>query len=777
MTATLRRALAAIAGCILAGAPARANECATPAAQGSGTISGVVNTYYPATSNLGTGGTSITLGAATGASTPIASGDLVLIIQMQDAQFDRNNDQGYGDNVNGDPDNGVTSLRNAGRFAFARATSAVATSGGTLTIAASTGIAFTNAAASGTNGQRRYQVIRVPQYDDATIAGTVTGPAWNGTTGGVVVLDVASQLTMSAGTISVDGLGFRGGGGRQLGGASGFANTDRRTAASSNVNAAKGEGVAGTPQYVLSGTTLLNTGVEGYPDGSNARGAPGNAGGGGSDGNPGSNDQNTGGGGGANYGAGGRGGHAWCSTAPTGCPQTGGWGGAAVTTQDATLLIMGGGGGAGTSNNGTGTPGSGLASSGAAGGGIIIVRAGIITGSGTLTADGGDANSTVGNDSNGGGGAGGAILVTTTDTPTAALSLRARGGDGGSNDTGGTLAHGPGGGGGGGFIATSWGASGDVSGGVSGTTVGGGAFGAPYGAAGGSGGNSTSAAGSSVIGLSSGAECSPVVTKSFSPTTISSGGLGRMTLTIRNRNPANALAALALTDTYPTGLVNRSPTNLSNACGGSATAVIGAGSLTLSGGALSANSSCTIGVDTTSATGGSYPNTVAVAGATATIGGRAVSNRDAASATLVVTGAMSAGKTVSVISDPKNGATNPFAIPGAVMEYLISFTNPGPGAIDAGTIVITDAIPANVNFVNSNIGGPGSGAIAFVDSSPASGLSLTAGGIAYSNNNGSTYAYTPAAGVDAAVTNLRVTMSGSMAAGRTASIRFRVVVE
>jgi uncharacterized repeat protein (TIGR01451 family) len=773
--ASLRRALAIFAGVVIAGAPARANECATPAADGSSTISGVVNTYYPAVSDLGAGGSSVSLGAATGAATPIASGDLVLVIQMQDAQFDRNNDQGYGDNVNGDPDNGLTLLRNSGHFAFARATSAVPLSGGTLTIAASTGIAFNDANASGTNGQRRYQVIRVPQYDDAAIAGAVTAPAWNGRTGGVVVLDVASELALSAGTISVDGLGFRGGGGRQLGGGSG-ANTDRRTLATNNANASKGEGVGGTPRYVLNGSSLLDTGVEGYPNGSYARGAPANAGGGGTDGTPADNAQNTGGGGGANYGAGGRGGHAWCPSAPTGCAQTGGWGGGAITSQNETRLIMGGGGGAGTTNNGTGTPGAGLASSGAAGGGVIIVRAGTITGSGTLSANGASANATVGNDSNGGGGAGGAILVTTTETPTAALSIRARGGDGGSNDTGGTLAHGPGGGGGGGFIATSWGASGDTAGGAAGTTIGGGAFGASYGAAGGEGGTTAAAAGSSVPGLSSGAECSPVVTKSFSPTDIASGGLGRMTLTVRNRNPANALAALALTDTYPSGLVNRSPVNLANACGGTVTAAAGAGSLSLASGALAANSSCDIAVDTTSTSAGTYPNTVAVGGLTATIGGRAVSNRDAATATLVVTGAMSAGKTASVISDTINGATNPFAIPGATIEYLISFTNPGPGAIDADTITIIDAVPANTTFLNTSIGGPGSGAIAFVDSAPASGLSLTAAGVAYSNDNGATYAYTPAAGADPAVTNLRVTLSGATAAGRTASIRFRVVI-
>ncbi|MFN0025346.1 MAG: hypothetical protein ACKVS5_15760, partial [Parvularculaceae bacterium] len=390
------------------------------------------------------------------------------------------------------------------------------------------------------------------------------------------------------------------------------------------------------------------------------------------------------------------------------------------------------------------------------------------------SADGADANLTIGNDASGGGG--GAILVTATDTPSAALALRARGGDGGAN-SGGGIAHGPGGGGGGGFVATSWGAGGDVSAGVAGTTVAGGAFGATYGAAGGSSGVSTSAAGSSVPGLSSGAECSPTVAKAISPATAVAGALSRMTLTIRNRNPASALAALTLADIYPSGLVNRTPVNLANACGGSVVAVAGAGSLALTAGALGAGASCDIGVDITSAAAAAYVNTVAAGGAVATIAGQTVANRDPASATLTVTGAMSAGKTVTVISDTANGTANPFAIPGATVEYLISFTNPGPGNIDAGTIVIADAIPANTTFLNADIGCPGSGAIAFVDSAPASGLSLDAAGVAYSNDNGTTFAYTPIAGADPAATNLRVTLGGAMAAGRTASIRFRVVIE
>lgn len=764
------RALCVLSALALLCARAEAAQCATAGASGSATISGTVNNYWPATASLGSGGTSVTLGAARfSGGAAIAPGDLVLIMQMQNATINTSNNSRYGDNVNGDPGSGWTALNSSGNFAYARATSAVPTTGGTLTIAASTGVAFT------ASGQSRFQVIRVPQYINATLSGTLSPASWNGETGGVLALDVAETLSMSGGTISADGMGFRGGGGRTLSGGSG-SNTDYRTNATNNANASKGEGIAGTPRYMLYNGALVDTAAEGYANGSYARGAPANAGGGGTDGNPGANDQNTGGAGGAGYGTGGQGGHAWCSTAPTGCAQTGGHGGTGVTAQGATRLVMGGGGGAGTTNNGTGTPGSGLASSGAAGGGVIIIRAGTITGSGTISADGGAANSTVGNDANGGGGGGGAILVSSPNTSGASLTLRARGGAGGSNDTGNSRAHGPGGGGGGGFVATTFGASGTVTGGAAGTTID--TTTDPdtvitYGAAAGSNGASASITASSITGLSSGNECKITTTKDITPAQVTTGVSSLMTLTLSNPNPTLAMSALALTDTYPSGLVNRTPPGASNTCGGTLTAAAGAGSLSLSGGSLAAGVTCTITVNVVAAASGSYTNTIAAGGATATISGRSVQNLLAASDDLTVNGAMSAGKTATVVSDPVNGTTSPFATPGAVIEYLISFTNPGAGTIDAGSIVITDALSPNVSFLNADIAGGGSGPVAI----DAGSSTLSLGTITYSNTGGATYVYSPTAGADPNVTHIRLVPGGAMAPGSTASYRFRVVVE
>src|SRR4029077_6880217 len=98
----------------------------------------------------------------------------------------------------------------------------------------------------------------------------------------------------------------------QFAGTAGPPNADYRNtapttytgAAVAGSHAAKGEGIAGTPRWVESANTLLNTNVEGYPNGSMAKGARGNAGGGGTDAPPAANDQNAGGGGGANGGVG-----------------------------------------------------------------------------------------------------------------------------------------------------------------------------------------------------------------------------------------------------------------------------------------------------------------------------------------------------------------------------------------------------------------------------------------------------------------------------------------
>jgi uncharacterized repeat protein (TIGR01451 family) len=396
---------------------------------------------------------------------------MLLVIQMQDADIRYLNNSNYGSNSG--TGSGYTSLNQAGAYEYVMATGPV--SGGSVPLSTSTPLvnSYRIRNATRTNGQSRYQVIRVPQYSSATVSGAVNALPWNGTVGGIVAMDVAGSLTLS-GTVSANGAGFRGGWGESSNTTG--PDSDYRTRANVLGNGMKGEGIAGSPNRMnqpagFNGAPNQVTGGSlGYPNGTNSdaskgRGAPGNAGGGGTDGNT-ANDQNSGGGGGGNYAAGAKGGNSWNSDLPIG-----GEGGSAVTGLAFNRVVMGGGGGAGTTNNGTGdsntyvnpagvacTAAAGGCSSGAPGGGIILIRANSVAGGGMVTANGGSAYN-VGNDSAGGGGAGGSVVI---DTQVGgAVSIAANGGDGGNawrTQAPGAYPgnrHGPGGAGSGGFIAYS----------------------------------------------------------------------------------------------------------------------------------------------------------------------------------------------------------------------------------------------------------------------------------------------------------------------------------
>lgn len=122
------------------------------------------------------------------------------------------------------------------------------------------------------------------------------------------------------------------------------------------------------------------------------------------------------------------------------------------------------------------------------------------------------------------------------------------------------------------------------------------------------------------------------------------------------------------------------------------------------------------------------------------------------------------------------GSPDRFNSPGSDVAYTLTVTNSGGSPVDLSSLVLTDVLPPNVTFYNGdyNASSPGMGPFELVAGS--SGVTLPAGARAYSNNNGSTYAYTPAAGYDANVDALRLTPSGSMAANSSFTIRFRARV-
>jgi uncharacterized repeat protein (TIGR01451 family) len=127
---------------------------------------------------------------------------------------------------------------------------------------------------------------------------------------------------------------------------------------------------------------------------------------------------------------------------------------------------------------------------------------------------------------------------------------------------------------------------------------------------------------------------------------------------------------------------------------------------------------------------------------------------------------------VSLVTDP-----NRFNIPGADTYYTLTVTNSNSSPVDLNATVLTDVLPAGMTFSNADIDGTGplTGNFQFIPGT--SGLTLAAGNITYSNNAGSTYAYTPAAGYDPLMTALRINPQGSMAANSTFSVRFRTRIK
>ena len=685
---------------------ASAAPCAVPGSAGpGGTLGGVVNAYFPGSGSVAAGAVSIPVGTARGAATPIVAGDLLLVIQMQDAAIDSTNTGTYGDGAAGDPATGTTNANNSGKFEYLRATGPIA-AGSVPVEGAGVGSglvnAYTDAAATATQGQRRFQVVRVPQYSSATLGSTLTASTWDGTSGGILVLDVTGSLALGAAAVDVSALGFRGGGARQLAGAAGGSNTDYRSLATSAFHAQKGEGIAGTPRYVRNGiAAATDTGVEGYPNGSSARGAPGTAGGGATDGNPTANDQNSGGGGGANGGTGGQGGNSWSTNL-----ARGGFGGSPFTPS-ISQVTLGGGGGAGSRNNSPTIP---AASAGGNGGGIVMIRAGNLTGTGSITSDG-QTGVTPENDAGGGGGAGGSIMVLSAGGGTAGLTVNARGAVGGDAEQAASGSHGPGGGGGGGVVILS-GAPAAVSvaaGGAGDTNNGSGTF-IAYGATGGASGTSvTTATLPTVPGTSAGTECTPTltVTKTTStPVVVNSGSGGTATYTITVANAAGRGDAtnVAISDALPAGFTYASTGTVTltggatrpsttNPTAGSTAPVWD--SFTIPGGG---QVQITFDVTIAAAAIGTYQNpaTATYTDPTRTVVGATV--------TASYASASSTGEDVLVrrpnadVGVTKTVSTaNPAA--GGNVTFTVSATNNGPELATA--VSVTDLLPAGLTYVSS----------------------------------------------------------------------------
>ncbi|MEM7077187.1 MAG: hypothetical protein AAF513_01040 [Pseudomonadota bacterium] len=111
-------------------------------------------------------------------------------------------------------------------------------------------------------------------------------------------------------------------------------------------------------------------------------------------------------------------------------------------------------------------------------------------------------------------------------------------------------------------------------------------------------------------------------------------------------------------------------------------------------------------------------------------------------------------KSLTTISDPVSGSTNPKSIPLAMLEYSIAVSNTGASPVDLDTMVVADSLPPQMRLFFGVVPNP----VTFVDGSPSSGLTYTfialgstSDDIRFSNDGGTTF-ITPVvdgAGLDA----------------------------
>ena len=208
----------------------------------------------------------------------------------------------------------------------------------------------------------------------------------------------------------------------------------------------------------------------------------------------------------------------------------------------------------------------------------------------------------------------------------------------------------------------------------------------------------------------------PTITKAFGAATILVGANTSLTFTLNNPNTSLALTGIAFSDTLPAGLQVATPNGLTTTCSGTITAAAGSGSISLTGGALAANASCTISLNVTGVSSGVQNNTTGPISSTES-GAGATSN----TASITVIGPPSIAKAFGAASINLNDTTT------------LTFTITNPNATVALTGVgFGDTLPAGLAVANPNglTGSCGAGTITTGTISGFSVVNLSGGTIA-----------------------------------------------
>jgi uncharacterized repeat protein (TIGR01451 family) len=208
----------------------------------------------------------------------------------------------------------------------------------------------------------------------------------------------------------------------------------------------------------------------------------------------------------------------------------------------------------------------------------------------------------------------------------------------------------------------------------------------------------------------------PTITKAFGAASILVGANTSLTFTLNNPNTSLALTGVAFSDTLPAGLQVATPNGLTTTCSGTVTAAAGSGSISLTGGTLAANASCTISLNVTGIAAGVQNNTTGPISSTES-GAGATSN----TASITVIGPPSIAKAFGAASIQLNGTTT------------LTFTITNPNATVALTGVgFGDTLPAGLAVATPNglTGSCGAGTITTGTVSGFSVVNLSGGTIA-----------------------------------------------
>lgn len=167
--------------------------------------------------------------------------------------------------------------------------------------------------------------------------------------------------------------------------------------------------------------------------------------------------------------------------------------------------------------------------------------------------------------------------------------------------------------------------------------------------------------------------------KSFTPSSISSGGTSRVTVRLANEG-AVALTNVTVTDPLPEGMVLADPVNASSTCAGSpifTAATSGANTVMMSGASIAGNGSCDVQFDVTATGSSSWTNAIPSGNITADGGVRNVADVSATLNYLDPT----------TISVTKTSNPSTLTFPGQTSELTVSFTN---GNLAVTNLAVTD---------------------------------------------------------------------------------------